>query len=250
MRCASCGTDNEADSRFCGGCGARLQASIRVEPTRKMTNDQTFGRASTPLAAVEPRSQPGIHPPPVAPPAMASPMPSAMPTEELPTVRQPAPRAAPGPALPPVAASTPLPSVPRRRWGVIAVVLIIDLGLAIAGGLMLKAGLTDEPAPPAPAASKQTTESPARTPSLADTAMAAPTGSAMPVPVPTAVAAPAAAPGPLPDPPPPEPEPGPSEQAAKPNKTSPARKRTTKRRATPSNRNASPIDPYGAPHDD
>ena len=34
-----------------------------------------------------------------------------------------------------------MPIVAQRPWGLIIVVLLIDLGLAIAGGLMLAAGL-------------------------------------------------------------------------------------------------------------
>src|SRR5688572_7760796 len=36
MRCPSCGTDNEPDSRFCGGCGARLAGESRLAPTQKV----------------------------------------------------------------------------------------------------------------------------------------------------------------------------------------------------------------------
>src|SRR5512138_2138020 len=43
MRCASCGTENAPDSRFCGGCGARLGASgPRVAPTQKISDDAPY----------------------------------------------------------------------------------------------------------------------------------------------------------------------------------------------------------------
>jgi hypothetical protein len=43
MRCPSCGTDNAPDSRFCGGCGARLAVSgQRVAPTQKISDDASF----------------------------------------------------------------------------------------------------------------------------------------------------------------------------------------------------------------
>jgi zinc-ribbon domain len=37
MRCPSCGTQNEPDSRFCGGCGARLHGTLA--PTHKIVPD-------------------------------------------------------------------------------------------------------------------------------------------------------------------------------------------------------------------
>ena len=37
MRCAICGTENAPDSRFCGGCGARVSGvSNRLAPTVKV----------------------------------------------------------------------------------------------------------------------------------------------------------------------------------------------------------------------
>ncbi|MGE0550264.1 MAG: zinc-ribbon domain-containing protein [Kofleriaceae bacterium] len=244
MRCASCGTDNEADSRFCGGCGARLQPSIRVEPTRKMSNDQVFARAETPVSHVTPAIQPA----------------------EMATVRQPAPprRAvspvppAPGPTLPPVAASMSMPVAPPRRWGLIVVVLIIDLGLAIAGGVMLKQGLSDESTtPPAGASPTGSVPTSKRTavpiaPTVIDTAMA--NSAPVPADAPSTMApAPAAVitPRPEPSPPPPQPMDDFRNTAVKSKPSAPARKRATKHRATTQpDRNASPIDPYGATNDD
>jgi len=53
MHCPSCGTQNEPDSRFCGGCGARLAAGkSQLAPTQKVTNDaneiQPRAQAMTP----------------------------------------------------------------------------------------------------------------------------------------------------------------------------------------------------------
>lgn len=41
--------------------------------------------------------------------------------------------------------SLSMPIVAQRPWGLIVVVLLIDLGLAVAGGWMLNEGLGDEP---------------------------------------------------------------------------------------------------------
>ncbi|MCW5806146.1 MAG: zinc ribbon domain-containing protein, partial [Deltaproteobacteria bacterium] len=52
MRCQSCGTQNESDSRFCGGCGARLGGTLA--PTQKIlderpTSQQGAVRTSAPV---------------------------------------------------------------------------------------------------------------------------------------------------------------------------------------------------------
>jgi hypothetical protein len=64
MRCASCGTDNAPDSRFCGGCGARLAVpGPRVAPTQKIPNDERFPpRQAVPVAApvTSPVTAPGV----------------------------------------------------------------------------------------------------------------------------------------------------------------------------------------------
>ena len=52
MRCPTCGTENAPDSRFCGGCGARL-APARVAPTQT-TDDAPYappGQPPTPRPA-------------------------------------------------------------------------------------------------------------------------------------------------------------------------------------------------------
>ncbi len=43
-----------------------------------------------------------------------------------------------------------MPAAPRRRWGLIVVVLLVDLGLAAAGAVMLGKGLAKTKADPAP----------------------------------------------------------------------------------------------------
>ncbi len=119
--------------------------SIRVEPTKKMSDDEAFGRASTAPA-------PSVHQPPRA----ASPQPMPTPT--------PTPSRAPAPSARPYAAPEPsgsMPAIPGPRWGVIAIVLVVDLGLAIAGALMLQRGLRDpEPAAKPTAATKSTSATP------------------------------------------------------------------------------------------
>src|SRR5689334_442857 len=85
MRCASCGTQNEPDSRFCGGCGARLPAGeTRLAPTPKVTND---------TSALQPSAQP------VTPVRVSA----STPSPGLPQVQ---PSRAPSPAVIP---ATPIP---------------------------------------------------------------------------------------------------------------------------------------------
>jgi len=170
MRCPTCGTENAPDSRFCGGCGARLaSAAQRVAPTQKISDDASFP---------QPQPQPqfttapghGVH---VAQPAAAPrlvplgpPQPSSGPPIAQGSAPQ-KPRAStnaspsgyantpPGNALngsanhaPPRARTAQIddpalsmPIVARRPWGLIIAVLLIDVGLAISGGWMLAAGL-------------------------------------------------------------------------------------------------------------
>ena len=167
MRCPSCGTENAPGSRFCGGCGAKLAIS-RVAPTQKISDDASFPQTRPPPVTV-----PGVAPapPPYAPmgPAAMQPMaastaqrsasaPRASISSQPPAPQRslgsqpPAPRANPTPppgrpitAPVPVRIDEPslsLPTVARRPWGLILFVLLIDVGLAIAGGWMLSAGLS------------------------------------------------------------------------------------------------------------
>ena len=57
MRCATCGTHNEPDSRFCGGCGARLAGT--VAPTHKIVANPALGNAqpTQPVTPVPTREQ-------------------------------------------------------------------------------------------------------------------------------------------------------------------------------------------------
>ncbi|HUJ57401.1 MAG TPA: zinc-ribbon domain-containing protein [Kofleriaceae bacterium] len=150
MRCPSCGTENAPDSRFCGGCGARLGASgPRVAPTAKISDDAPYPSAYGQAAPAVPASIP-----PAAMPAAAS-RPSSVP---------PAERAAAGslvaPLRPsPAELSSPSMSMapPPRRSGLVAIVLVIDLALAATGAVLLAKGLAargaqpQPPPPPAPA---------------------------------------------------------------------------------------------------
>lgn len=174
MRCPSCGTDNAPDSRFCGGCGARFTASSqRVAPTQKIADDASFpqrpfgpgaGSAmpvtapgvaapraipATPFvphaapAAQRPLGAGSVAParsasaPPIAPAPPASGAPDAYSAGPVST-----PRASPRPQIAVVddpSLSLPIPA--RRPWGLMFVVLVIDLGLAGAGVWMLTQGL-------------------------------------------------------------------------------------------------------------
>jgi hypothetical protein len=199
MRCASCGTENAPDSRFCGGCGARIGASgPRVAPTQKISDDAPFPQrpaAPAPIAhgAAQPSAprpiphtpyvstpppittQPGVVPqrPLSAPPAVYSPVATPAPLSppsSPPSAPPHAPngmRAATGrPAMPQLdepAAS--MPTAARRPWALIIAVLVIDIALASAGAWMLSEGLGDrpseKPATPPPAASAAPPASPA-----------------------------------------------------------------------------------------
>jgi zinc ribbon protein len=174
MRCSSCGTENATDSRFCGGCGARLASSERrVAPTQKISDDASFPQAhpSGPGAVAAPQITPSrALPAPIAPtpPPLAAPIgshpPSAMPLTPAPRVTPvagppgPIPHSGPRPIVEgPFGgpdASAAMPVVARRPWGLIAVVLLFDVGLAVAGAWMLAQGLGARPSAtvPAPAA--------------------------------------------------------------------------------------------------
>lgn len=82
MRCASCGTENAPDSRFCGGCGARLATTgPRVAPTQKISDDAGFARPGAipqtphiPASGSVLTTQPGMTPPrPIQTPAVTPP---------------------------------------------------------------------------------------------------------------------------------------------------------------------------------
>ena len=182
MRCAVCGTENAPDSRFCGGCGARTAPST-VAPTQKMSDDAPMPTQAVPsLAHAQTYANhgPASIPPPgyhSIPPTNYSSIPptnnpaSVPPTNynSIPPTNNPAsvppvnnaygsqPPSAPGTVqrratAPPTAPTTPSVSMPRKgggtRWGIVLFVLALDLGLAVAGAWMLRAGLADTaPAP-------------------------------------------------------------------------------------------------------
>src|SRR5215468_4795597 len=196
MRCPSCGTDNAPDSRFCGGCGARLAASgPRVAPTQKILDEASFPQQQlAPAGSAVPVTAPGIVAPSRAIPAapfMPQSAPLARPASEVsaPSVRPvtapaspsvprsmtappsapaaPRPNAAAGdayaaPAPAPSSArgrpqlivvddpSLSLPIAARRPWGLILVVLLLDICLAVAGVLLLREGLAERPSRSAP----------------------------------------------------------------------------------------------------
>ncbi len=173
MRCPTCGTDNEPDSRFCGGCGARTTGiasspppieAPRLAPTHKIADDARWDRQpASPSKPVSPKppgylSQPPQMPPPAlgsSPPGMPStmagaPMPAPRPSQpqarqivERATTDQPVRPSIPG--VPPVRPSLPPPdaslAAPRRGRGLMIAVLLIDLALAGVGGALLVQGL-------------------------------------------------------------------------------------------------------------
>ena len=156
MRCPSCGTENAPDSRFCGGCGARLtQTESRVAPTHKISDDARYPTFTS-------------NPPPSAPQVQ---IPMATPAPVVPYGGAAIGRAATDPSEPAAVARRPTPvpvAAPRgssvampaqgRRWGLVIAILVVDLGLAVAGALLLAQGLRDDapraaaPIAPAPAA--------------------------------------------------------------------------------------------------
>jgi hypothetical protein len=170
MRCPSCGTDNAQDSRFCGGCGTRFGASgPRVAPTQKISDDASFAQPIAPGGSGVPVTAPGIVgpraivPTPFVPQgapisrAGSSPRPATAPPSSV-AASRPEPYAARSPSSRPKPQlevvddpSLSLPIAARRPWGLIAVVLLLDIGLAVTGVLLLREGLADRPARSAPA---------------------------------------------------------------------------------------------------
>jgi hypothetical protein len=160
MRCPTCGTENAPDSRFCGGCGARLEPA-RVAPTVKLPDDTPIAtphhvppvRIPTPVPASIPPVDAVGHlptPPPgsmslgsIPPRAGSIPPQNAQPAIPSTVNRRPAPVAVSSPSLSMPAAA------PRRSGALIAVLVIADLGLAAAGAFMLVKGLQKPAAKPA-----------------------------------------------------------------------------------------------------
>jgi hypothetical protein len=176
---AESGTENTPDSRFCGGCGAKLQHSeVRVAPTAKIPDDAPFSPPS-----VQPGQYSyGAGPVSYAPPSMPPQRPPSVAPERPPSV---APNDTRMPSAPPRVAEASLAlEVPPRRTGLIATVLVLDLALAAAGAVLLAKGLEKPPvraAPPAPTAPTNPIEvkpAPAPAPPPAPKPAAAPDGSA------------------------------------------------------------------------
>jgi hypothetical protein len=153
MRCPSCGTDNAPDSRFCGGCGARVgPPEHRVAPTAKISDDTPFAPIGGP-----PGPAPGTTtiPSPAPPPgrSLPSPMygspasraasepsvPSALPSaSQVRTTPRQISRPSHNEAISP---SMSLPASVKRPLGLIAIILVVDVALAIAGTVLLAKGL-------------------------------------------------------------------------------------------------------------
>jgi hypothetical protein len=219
MRCSTCGTDNAPDSRFCGGCGARQPSSEqRLAPTAKISDEAPYPptqASPTTNVRVAPKGPVSYAPPSIPPPAIASPVPGSL-------VRpgsEPNPYGATGPQQPiskppasspptsqnrSVSAQRPAPAphvssasgsiaVPQRPIGLIVVILLVDLGLAATGGVLLSKGLAggdDKKSEAAPAKPQSAIEAPAPDPAQAVAAAAALRGPerAVVVPAPTAAA--------------------------------------------------------------
>lgn len=55
MRCATCGTENAPDSRFCGGCGAKLAPASRLATTAKIPDDASYPSQPPQNASIPPQ---------------------------------------------------------------------------------------------------------------------------------------------------------------------------------------------------
>jgi len=142
MRCPSCGTENAPDSRFCGGCGARFTTgNTKVAPTQKISDDAPFPPTGSAPAAAPGSAYVAQSVAQVAPPAMPPSAPRTLP----PNNGAPVSYAGPAPRAPATMTepSLSMPMVARRPWGLIAVVLVIDIALAAAGAWMLSQGLSN-----------------------------------------------------------------------------------------------------------
>ncbi len=231
MRCTTCGTENAPDSRFCGGCGARQPASgeQRLAPTAKILDDAPFPQSSGPTNVRPPTGPVSYAPPSIPPPASTGPHqpvnrgPASIPPTSNPPKTNP-PKSNPptgqqrhvsgaqkpvSPVSSPPVSSPPRPAPaqlsnpsgsfsvpPQRSLALIVIVLVLDLGLAAAGGVLLMKGLADKkPAKtePAPAEKKSAIEAVPPAPSPPAAAAAAPAPAVEPVASTVVPPAPAAA---------------------------------------------------------
>ncbi|HEY1817444.1 MAG TPA: zinc-ribbon domain-containing protein [Kofleriaceae bacterium] len=159
MRCPACNTENTPDSRFCGGCGAKLAvAEPRVAPTAKIPDDAPFPAPAS-YATAAPNAYgngPVSYAPPSMPPHVIPPTPSPVATPPPQIARVPE-------------ASLSIPTA-RPRTGLIATILAIDLALAGSGGWLLAQGLAaphavdHAPAPTTSVAPTQTSTAPSSPP--------------------------------------------------------------------------------------
>jgi hypothetical protein len=167
MRCPTCGTENVPDSRFCGACGAKLTPESRVAPTEKISDDAPFPAhygsqapyTPPPYQSIPYQTGPASIPPqnyqsgPASiPPRPASIPPGAYPAPQTPKSIPPTNARMYGRAQSPAARdpSMSMPVVARPRWGLIILVLLLDVGLAAAGAIMLQKGLAKPEATEAP----------------------------------------------------------------------------------------------------
>jgi hypothetical protein len=269
MRCPQCGTHNEPDSRFCGGCGARLAGTLA--PTQKISPDVQFApgpiqpqpttlqrQPPPPNSASQPSARPASGQQPLARPSSApQPVQQRQPSAPQPVARASQPSVPPigqrGPraqSVPPASNGVPASVRPARGsladaslsiapahgrpWGVIIVVLVIDLALAATGGWLLSQGLADPPAPtPGSAAKTGSTSGETKAIGTIAPAVAMPAARITPPPAPPRPANPSTV---MPVTPP--------EPAAAPEKPSPPKARKRPSKVKPA---GGPVDPYNEP---
>ncbi|NVB82138.1 MAG: hypothetical protein HOV81_27400 [Kofleriaceae bacterium] len=170
MRCATCGTENAPDSRFCGGCGAKQPG--KTAPTAKILDDASYPPTGQPGPASIPPSSYGHGPATIPPPAMPTPAPGSMvtpygsipptsdpsrhisrppdvsrhasiaPSQQRPNVSAPDVSRAPAVSASRAVSGDSIALPPSRPIALIAIVLVVDLGLAAAGAVMLAKGLS------------------------------------------------------------------------------------------------------------
>ncbi len=179
MHCPSCGTANVPDSRFCGICGAKLAptAESRVAPTAKIPDDAAFAPrhfGAPPDNYVSSPAPPSIPPnsgyyaqPASIPPNTYIAPPYATGPATLPPGNHTSAAAAPRYPREP---SVSMQSAASPRWGLIILLLVVDLGLAGAGAFMLQKGLArtdasvEKPRPPPASAAAAAPPAPAPAP--------------------------------------------------------------------------------------
>jgi hypothetical protein len=201
MHCPRCGTENVSDSRFCGTCGAKLgvEGLSRVAPTAKISDDATFppsgtGRPTPPNYYPQPASIPPnsyIAPQYQTGPPSLPPQNSGLPPRAASIPPQPNDLASAAPQVttpsnmyqPPGYAREPSMAPPASaRWGLIVCVLVLDLGLAGAGALLLQKGLAKQPDAPAEKVEPKAAASSSPAASASSSARATPTMAPAPQP--------------------------------------------------------------------